>query len=130
MEQIKAISSSKAPGPVGAYTPAVCANGWCFVSGQVGWNADFGGLAERSPAEQTVQALANIEALLMAAGSSLAHVVKTTVYVNDPSIIGDVNQAYESALRAAGVEVLPARTLISGGIPVSVEIDVIARCPE
>ena len=123
------ITSPDAPRAFGPYSPAIAVDGWCFVAGQVGWDADLTGLQERGPAEQTVQALRNIEALLRAAGAGLADIVRTTVYVSSLEIVGDVNGAYESVFSDAGVVVLPTRTTIGALLPVDVEIDAIARIP-
>jgi 2-iminobutanoate/2-iminopropanoate deaminase len=129
MSRIQSVASDAAPAAVGAYSPAVVADGWCFVSGQIGWNADGTGLAERSPAEQTEQALRNVEALLEAAGASLRDVVRTTIYIGAHEMWGEINEAYERVLRDAGVDVLPARTAVPAAMPFAVEIDVIASVP-
>ena len=129
LSHIEAVVSPAAPAAMGAYTPAVVVDGWCFVSGQIGWNADYSGLSERTPGEQTEQTLRNIEALLAEAGASLRDIVRTTIYVSSLEIVGDVNATYERVLREAGVEVLPARTTIAVDLPVAVEIDVISRAP-
>jgi 2-iminobutanoate/2-iminopropanoate deaminase len=130
MSTIQAVTTPAAPAALGAFTPAVVVDGWCFVSGQIGWNADFTGLQERDAAEQTEQTLRNIEALLVEAGASLRDIARTTIYVSGLDVVGDVNSTYERVLREAGVEVLPARTTIAVGLPVTVEIDVIARIPQ
>jgi 2-iminobutanoate/2-iminopropanoate deaminase len=130
LSNIQAVEAPDAPPALGAYTPAVVVDGWCFVSGQIGWNADGTGLQERDAAQQTEQTLRNIEALLTAAGASLRDIARTTIYVASLDVVGDVNATYERVLRAAGVEVLPARTTIAVGLPVAVEIDVIARVPQ
>jgi 2-iminobutanoate/2-iminopropanoate deaminase len=130
LSSIQAVVTPAAPAALGAYTPAVTIDGWCFVSGQVGWNADYTGLAERTPAEQTEQTLHNVAALLDAAGASLRDIVRTTIYVSSLEVVGEVNATYERVLRETGVEVLPARTTIPVALPVAVEIDAIARVPQ
>ena len=130
MTEIQAIRTDAAPPALGAYTPAVVVDGWCFVSGQIGWNADCTGLQERDAAEQTEQTLRNIEVVLKEAGASLRDVVRTGIYVSTLEDVGDINSTYERVLREAGVEVLPARTTIAVDLPVAVEIDVVARIPK
>lgn len=129
MTQIQAVTTGAAPAALGAYTPAVTVDGWCYVSGQVGWDADYSGLDVRTPAQQTEQTLRNIEALLDAAGATLRDVVRTTVFVASFEIVTEVNAAYERVFREAGAEVLPARTTVPAPLAVAVEIDAIARVP-
>jgi 2-iminobutanoate/2-iminopropanoate deaminase len=122
----RALTSSDAPPALGAYSSAVVANGLLFVSGQIGWDRDGRGLAERGPGEQTAQALRNIESLLRAAGGSLRDVVKVTVFLDDLASTVEVNAAYEKVMSDAGVTTLPARTMVAAGVPAAVEIDAIA----
>lgn len=78
----------------GPYSPAVTANGLCFVSGQVGFDASTGRLAEGGVAAEFRQAIANLEAILSAAGTSLSDVVSTTIYVVDLAEFGAVNLVF------------------------------------
>lgn len=121
------VVASEAPKPTGAYSQAVVVDGWCFVSGQVGWDADRSGLETRSAGEQAVQALENISRVLAAADMSLKDVVRATVYLADFSTFGEVNAAYERKFRDEGATVFPARTTVGANILVAVEIDVTAR---
>ena len=104
-------------------------DGWCFVSGQVGWRSRELGL-ETGIRQQTRQALHNLEAILAAAGASLRDVVRTNVYLRDFDDFQAFNEAYEQAMTERGVVILPARTTVAASIPVGVEIDAIARVPE
>ena len=121
------VTTSNAPKATGAYSQGVMSGEWCFVSGQVGWDANRMGLESRSPGEQTMQALENIAQILASAGMSLRDVVKTTVYLADMSTFGEVNSAYEQAFRDAGAVFFPARTTIGANIRVAVEVDAIAQ---
>jgi 2-iminobutanoate/2-iminopropanoate deaminase len=88
------ISTSDAPTPAGHYSQAVVSGNFIFVSGQLPIKP---GSEPKSPgpiAEQTRQVLANLKNILEAAGSGLAHVVKTTIYISDISMWGDVNHVY------------------------------------
>ena len=88
------ISTSDAPTPAGHYSQAVVSGNFIFVSGQLPIKP---GSKPESPgpiAEQTRQVLTNLKNILEAAGSGLAHVVKTTIYISDISMWGDVNGVY------------------------------------
>ncbi len=88
------ISTEHAPAAGGHYSQAVVHNGFFFVAGQL---AFVPGQKEHRPgsiSEQTEQTLRNIEAILLAAGSSLEKVLQMTIYVSDMSLWGRVNATY------------------------------------
>ena len=88
------ISTENAPAAGGHYSQAVVHNGFVFVAGQL---AFVPGQKEHRPGpigEQTEQTLRNIEAILLAAGSSLEKVLQMTIYVSDMEMWGDVNAVY------------------------------------
>jgi 2-iminobutanoate/2-iminopropanoate deaminase len=90
----------------------VKASGWLFCSGQLGIEPQTGQLQQGAKA-QTMQALENLKAVLEAGGSSLAMVVKTTVFLADLAdgpIVNEVYQEYfpdppptRSAVQVAGL---------------------------
>lgn len=127
MTMKRAIATSLAPPALGAYSPAVVNDGWVYVSGQAGFRADLSGFEAGNVALQTTMAIANIEQLLLAAGSSLGDVVKTTCYLADMNSFAEFDAAYAGAFAAAHVDVLPARTTIGANIPIAVEVDAVAR---
>ncbi len=88
------IQTDHAPQPGGHYTQAVAHNGLLFVSGQLPIEPSTGKPIEGSVEVQTSRALENILAILCAAGSSRALVLKTTVYVSDIQLWPRVNTAY------------------------------------
>ena len=92
--------------PVFAFSAAVKAGVLVFVSGTVGRRPD--GSFSESRYEQTKQALANIESVLLQAGASLKDVVRTRIYVLDVDNIDDVAQAHREAFE----DVQPASTLL------------------
>lgn len=100
------ISVPGAPPPGGHYSPAVRANGFVFVAGQLPMAPDGGGAPEGVEA-QTRQALANVETVLKAAGATLADVVSATVYVTDIALWPAVNAVYAEIFGAHR----PARTV-------------------
>ena len=90
------IRTEAAPAPFqGApYSQAISAGGFVFVAGQVGLQPDHGELVGETIQEQTEQALANLKAILEAAGSSLDRIVKTTVYLDDFADFAGMNEVY------------------------------------
>jgi len=84
--QRQVVTAEKAPKAIGPYSHAIKANGMVFVSGQLGIDPASGNLVEGGVEAETRQALTNLRSILEAAGTSLAQVVKTTVFLRD---IGD-----------------------------------------
>jgi 2-iminobutanoate/2-iminopropanoate deaminase len=102
----EAISTDAAPAAAGPYSQAIRAGDLVFTAGQLGTDPDSGELAGDGIAEQADQALANLAAILEAAGSGMDRLVKVTVYLAD---IGDwpaVNEVYARAVP----EPFPARS--------------------
>jgi 2-iminobutanoate/2-iminopropanoate deaminase len=119
------VETTNAPEAVGAYSQATSANGFVFCSGQIALDPVTGELIEGSVAEQTRRCIENLSAVLDAAGTSLIHVVKVTVFLQDMADFGEFNDAYaeffanEPPARASvGVAALPKGA--------SVEIECIA----
>lgn len=87
------INTDKAPAAVGPYVQAVKAGNMLFSSGQIGLIPETGALPEGVQA-QTRQSLANIQAILDAAGYAKSDIVKTTVFIKDMNDFGAVNAIY------------------------------------
>ena len=119
------ISTPHAPQPAGHYAQAIVHNGLVYVSGQLPVDPASGEKRIGSIEEQTEQALRNVAAILVAAGSDLDHVLKTTVYVSDISLWGRVNAVYAAAFgqHRPARAVVPTRELHYG---FQVEIEAIA----
>lgn len=100
----KQIISAKAPGAIGPYSQAVRAGNLVMVSGQLPINAETGTMPEGIKA-QTRQSIENIEAILAEEGMTLQNVIKTTVFLADMSLFGDMNEVYAQHFK----EVYPAR---------------------
>lgn len=118
------ITPSNAPAPVGPYSPAVVANGFVFVSGQIPLKSD-GSLESASFAAQARQTLENLKAVLEAAGSNLNDAVKVTIYLSEMSNFAELNDIYAEYFG----ESKPARACIqAAALPkgVAIEIDAIA----
>ena len=120
----KAINAPKAPAAVGPYVHAVEANGFIFTSGQLGLIPESGTLPEGVEA-QTHQSLKNLAVVLEAAGSSLEHVVKTNVFLDDINDFAKVNEIYAQYFQneTPARSCVQAAKLPKGGL---VEIEVIA----
>ena len=78
-EKLQAIATSEAPAALGAYSQAVKANGFVFVSGQLGIDPATGELDGVTAAEQADRALKNIKHILDAAGCGFEHVCRATI---------------------------------------------------
>ena len=122
----KAITTDRAPVPVGPYSQAVVDGDTLYVAGQGPGNPATGVLELGDARTQTRQVLENIKAILEAAGSSLDKVQRCNVYLRDLADFAAMNEIYGGYFSAP----YPARTTIQaaalpGGI--SVEIDCIAR---
>lgn len=121
----KIISTPNAPAAIGPYSQAVEVNGMLFLSGQIPIDPATGELVEGGTKEQTQQIFKNILAVLAEAGLTLDNVVKTTVFLSDISLFGEMNEVYGSqfsgtfpARSAVAVKALPKNSLV--------EIEVIA----
>ena len=88
------VSTTKAPPAIGPYAQGVKANGFLFLSGQVALDPDSGQMVSEDIRAQTERVLKNLEAVLEAAGSSLAAVVKTTVFLADLNDFAAMNEVY------------------------------------
>jgi 2-iminobutanoate/2-iminopropanoate deaminase len=118
-------STDKLPRPRGPYSPAVRAGGFLFVSGLAALDAKTGQPCMGPIEEQVRVTLDNLRTLLEEAGSSLRHVVKTTVYLADMDDFKAMNEVYAGYFS----ENPPARTTIEAArLPMDflVEIDAIA----
>lgn len=123
---VKGINVEGWPTPRGHYTPAIAANGFIFVSGQLPVDYPAGTpRADLSVRAQTLLALRNVEAVLQAAGTSRDRVTKVTIFVSDIAAWDEVNTAYAEFFGAHR----PARSVVPTGalhFGVKVEIEAIA----
>ncbi len=122
---IRTTHTEDAPKAVGPYSQAIVAGDLVFCAGQIPLDPATGQVVEGDIAVQTGRVLDNLAAVLAAAGSDLAHVVKTSVFLADLSDFNAMNEAY--ALRFGPHR--PARSTIEvGKLPrgAKIEIDCIA----
>ena len=123
---MQAISTKKAPAAIGPYSQAIRVGNLVYASGQIPIDPATGTLVEGGIKEQTRQSLTNVKAILEEAGTSLANVVKTTVFMADMADFADMNSVYAEfftepypARSAVAVKTLPKGALV--------EIEVIAE---
>ena len=119
------IKTANAPAAIGPYSQAVKANGMLFLSGQIALDPASGQVVAGDIRAQTERVLENLKAVLEAGGSSLAQVLKTTVFLADMADFAAMNEVYAGYF----AQEPPARSTIqAAGLPrsVKVEIDVIA----
>lgn len=117
---MKPIHTEKAPAAIGPYSQAVdSGHGLVFVSGQLPIDPATGAFPEGGIKEQTCQSLLNTQAILEAAGLSLANVVKTTVFLADMGDFAAMNEVYATffsapfpARCAFAVKTLPKGALV------------------
>ncbi|MBL8188406.1 MAG: RidA family protein [Acidobacteria bacterium] len=102
------VETSNAPKPGGHYSQAVIHNGLIYISGQLPIDPVTGEKKLGSIEEQTEQVLANLRAIVEAAGSNMNRMLKTTIYVSDIEHWGKVNEIYA---RTFG-EHRPARAVV------------------
>lgn len=88
------IRSQRAPAAVGAYSQAVRAGDFIFVSGQIPLNPETGEVVFADITEQTERILVNIRNILQEVGMGLEDVVKTTVYLELMDDLSRVNEVY------------------------------------
>ena len=122
----KAISTTKAPAAIGPYSQAIKVGNLVYTSGQIPIDPATGSFVEGGIKEQTRQALTNVQAILEAAGLTMANVVKTTVFMADMNDFADMNAVYADyfsepypARSAVAVKTLPKGALL--------EIEVVAE---
>lgn len=123
---MRIIDTKNAPGAIGPYSQAVEVDGTLYCSGQIAIDPKTGEVSKGGVPEQTKLVMSNIEGLLKAADYSLAHVVKTTIYLTDMNDFATVNEIYGTYFKTNP----PARSTVAvAGLPkgVKVEIEVLAR---
>jgi 2-iminobutanoate/2-iminopropanoate deaminase len=90
----KIVATDQAPAAIGPYSQAIQVGEFLFTSGQLPVDPASGEIIAGGVKEQTDMALANLQAVLAAAGVSLADVIKTTLYIKNMSDFGIINETY------------------------------------
>jgi 2-iminobutanoate/2-iminopropanoate deaminase len=123
------IATKGAPAAIGPYAQGVRVGNLIFTAGQGGLDPATGQVVSGGIKEQTTRTLENLKAVLEAGGSSLAQVIKATVFLKDLNDFAEMNAIYASYLSADGGP-LPARTTVEvARLPrdLLVEIELIAE---
>lgn len=123
------VITQHAPAAIGPYSQAIVHHGLAYLSGQIPLDPATAAIVEGDIAVQTERVLQNLQAVLVACGSSMERVLKTTVFLQDMADFPKMNEVYAKYLG----ESLPARSTVqAAGLPrgVKVEIDCIAIAPE
>lgn len=117
---MKRINSEKAPKAIGPYVHATSADNILITSGQIGLDASTNELKAEF-ADQVKQALDNLEQVLLAGHSDLAHVLKATVYLTDMGKFAEFNTIYADKFG----ESYPARTAIQvSALPLGAQVEI------
>ena len=122
------IFSADAPKPVSAYSQAIQNGSLLFLAGQIPLDPATGQVVTGTIGEETERVIANLRAVLAAAGAGLEHVVKTTVYLTNMADFPAFNEAYSRHF----IESPPARTtvaVVALPLGVRVEVEAIAALP-
>ncbi len=120
------ISTNGAPAAIGPYSQAIVVDGFLFSAGQAAFDPATGAVVEGGIEPETERVMANLSAVLDAAGASWHDVVKTTIFLTDMSDFATVNTIYG---RFVG-DPPPARSTVGvAALPkgARVEIEVVAR---
>jgi len=111
---IDPVTTEAAPKAIGPYSQAIIAGDFVYCAGQVALEPATGEVISGDVRLQTARVLDNLAAVLAAAGSDLAHVVKTTVYLTDFTEFAAMNEVYAArfgdhrpARATVGVAALP-----------------------
>lgn len=126
MGKHKAVLTPAAPAPIGPYSQAMRAGKELFCSGQIPLDPQTGALVDGDISAQAERVLANLGAVLNAAGFDFADVVKTTIFLIDMDDFAAVNAVYETRFG----DIKPARSTVAvAALPkgARLEIDCIAR---
>jgi 2-iminobutanoate/2-iminopropanoate deaminase len=128
MANRRVVTSPDAPAPVAAYSQAIASGDLLFCSGQIPIDPKTGEMVTGGIEAETEQVIANLKAVLAAAGATLGDVVKTTVYLSNFDDFAAMNAIY---VRAFPTEP-PARATVGvAALPrgAKVELEAIARLP-
>lgn len=125
MSDIRALETQQAPAPKGHYAQGIVHGGLVYVAGQLPLDPVTGEPTGGDAAAQAERTLRNVEAVLEAAGSSLAKLLSVTVYVTDLALWEEVNRAYAAVLgnHRPARAIVPVQELRAGCV---IEIQAVA----
>ena len=118
---IQTVSTEKAPKALGPYSQALRAGGFIWCSGQIPINPATNSIEATTIEDQTRQSITNLKNVLEAAGSSLANVVKTTVFIKDMNDFAALNGVYAELFG----DTKPARSCVEvARLPKDVKVEI------
>ncbi|KAE8370445.1 Endoribonuclease L-PSP/chorismate mutase-like protein [Aspergillus caelatus] len=116
------VLSKNAPAPSPLMSQAIISNGVIYTSGSLGIDPKTGKFVEGDAADRTVQALRNIEQILIAAGSNLGNALKVTIFLSSMEYYAQMNEGYE---RIFGDLIKPCRTCVAvAKLPLDAEVEI------
>ena len=122
----KIIATTNAPSAIGPYSQAVDCGAFLLTSGQVPFDPAPGEFVPGGIAEQTRQSLTNVKAILEAAGLTMDHVVKTTVFLQDMGDFAAMNAVYAEFFTEGNY---PARSAVEvAKLPKGALVEIEAIC--
>lgn len=125
----KPIISPDAPQPLGVYSPGLLADGWLFLSGQIGIDLQLGAIPrDEAFGSEAKRVFDHLEALCHEAGATLAHIVRLGVFLTDLGFYPELNAIMGERFTPP----YPARTVVAvSALPrgARIEADAIVRLP-
>ena len=120
------VYTEKAPAAIGPYSQAMKAGGLLFTSGQIPIDPATGNLVEGDVAAQTRQSLTNVKAIVEAAGLTMDHVAKTTVFLQNMGDFAAMNAVYAEFFTEGNY---PARSAVEvGALPKGALVEIETIC--
>jgi len=120
MNSLQAIHTNDAPKAVGAYSQAIQHQGMLYTSGQIGLDPQSGQMVGDDVAAQATQVVANLTAVIEAAGGQLNQIVKVTIFLENMDDFPVVNQIYADWLG----EHRPARSTVAvAALPLAAKVE-------
>jgi 2-iminobutanoate/2-iminopropanoate deaminase len=117
----KIINTNNAPAPIGPYNQAVQFGNMLFISGQIALDPATGELVQGDVQAEARQVMANLAAILQAAGMDFSNVLKSSIFLMDMGQFAQVNEVYGSYFGADA----PARETIQvAGLPKGVKVEI------
>ena len=122
----KAISTDKAPAAIGPYSQAIDCGSFIVTSGQIPIDPATGNLVEGGITAQTRQSLTNVKAVVEAAGLTMDHVAKTTVFLQNMADFAAMNAVYAEFFTEGNY---PARSAVEvGALPKGALVEIETIC--
>lgn len=119
--RLKVVTTSEAPAAIGPYSQGISAGNLLFVSGQIPLDPATGDMVKGGMEEKTHQVLKNLKGVVEAAGATLGHVVKTTIFLVDLNHFLTVNKIYAEYFSG----VFPARSTVQvSALPKGADIEI------